>query len=93
MENDMIITNTKSIKEIVKVALKEQLIEFSQWLEGKLVNNNIILTREQTAKMLSISLSTLNRWTRDKKIISYGIEGRVYYKMNDIHNSLSIINQ
>ncbi|MFT6870711.1 MAG: hypothetical protein ACJAYY_000537 [Paraglaciecola sp.] len=35
-----------------------------------------------------ISLPTLNAWTKKQKIISYGIEGRVYYKKEELLDSL-----
>lgn len=50
-----------------------------------------ILTRKETAKFLSISLTTLKAWT-DKKILrAYGLGGRIYYKKKEILNALKAI--
>ena len=46
-----------------------------------------IFTRDQAANYLQIDLSTLNRWTKNGKIESYGIGNRVYYKRTDIEKS------
>ncbi|WP_407484515.1 helix-turn-helix domain-containing protein [Elizabethkingia miricola] len=92
MKKDIIITDTKDITEMVKEAVKEQLIEFSKWFESKIIDEDKILTRDNTATYLDISLSTLSRWTRDGKIPSCGLGDRVYYKMSDIKKSLITIN-
>jgi len=92
MADEFIVTNTKNIREIVKETIHEQLVEFSKWFESKIIQEDVILSREQTAKILNVSLSTLSRWTKDKKIQSYGIGDRVYYKSNDIKSALIPIN-
>lgn len=53
---------------------------------------NDILTREETAKLLSISLPTLWNWTKKNILKSYGIGSRVYYKKDEVINSLIQIN-
>ncbi|WP_278551493.1 helix-turn-helix domain-containing protein [Elizabethkingia bruuniana] len=92
MGQEVIITNTKKITEMVKEVVREQLIEFSKWFESKINNEDRILTRNDTADYLGISLSTLSRWTKEGKISSQGIGDRVYYKMSDIKKSLITIN-
>ena len=51
-----------------------------------------LLTREETAEYLKISLSTLWHWSKKGILPSYGIGNRVYYKRRDIENSLMRIN-
>ncbi|HCD9236637.1 TPA: helix-turn-helix domain-containing protein [Elizabethkingia anophelis] len=92
MGQEVIITNTKKITEMVKEVVREQLIEFSKWFESKIIDEDRILTRNDTADYLGISLSTLSRWTKEGKISSKGIGDRVYYKMSDIKKSLITIN-
>lgn len=46
------------------------------------------LSRRETADLLKIDLSTLHRWTKEGKLISYGIGNRVYYKREEIEQSL-----
>ncbi len=54
-----------------------QLKEPTQWL-----------TREETAKLLTISLVTLHDWTKKKILTSYRIGNKVRYKRDEVENSL-----
>ena len=47
-----------------------------------------LLTRNQTKELLKIDLSTLHNWTKEGRLKSYGIAGRVYYKRNEIEECL-----
>jgi excisionase family DNA binding protein len=46
------------------------------------------LSRKQVAQLLKISLPTLHEWTKLGLIPSYKIGNRVYYKSNEVKNSL-----
>ncbi len=50
------------------------------------------LTRQQTAELLNIDLSTLHNWTKKGKLNAYGIGYRVYYKRHEVENALIKIN-
>ncbi len=43
-----------------------------------------LLTREETAEYLKISLTTLWQWSKKGILPSYGIGNRVYYKRSEI---------
>lgn len=47
------------------------------------------LTRFETAEMLSISLTTLNDWTRKGILHSYKLGNRTYYKLSLIEIKLN----
>ena len=47
-----------------------------------------ILTRQETAKMLNISLPTLHDYTKRNVITAYRLGYKVRYKLLDIQNSL-----
>ena len=51
------------------------------------------LTRKQVAKMLDINLTTLNNWTNKGVLISYGIQGRVYYKRDEVEKAIIKLEQ
>ena len=51
-----------------------------------------LLTREETAEYLKISLSTLWHWSKKGILPSYGIGKRVYYKRSEVESSLIRIN-
>ncbi len=46
------------------------------------------LTREQTAELLNIDLSTLWHWKKKGILIPYGVGNRVYYRRSDIDNAM-----
>lgn len=51
-----------------------------------------LLTRLETAKLLKVNISTIHNWTRNKKLIAYGIGNRVYYKRDEVLKSLIVLN-
>ena len=51
------------------------------------------LTRKQVAKMLDINLTTLNNWTNKGVLFSYGIQGRVYYKRDEVERAFIELKQ
>jgi hypothetical protein len=51
-------------------------------------NDEELLTREETAKLLRIDSSTLWHWTNKGKIKVYGIASRRYYKRGEIMKAL-----
>ena len=47
-----------------------------------------LLTRSECSKILKINLTTLWNWTKQGKLVSYSISGRVYYKRSEVLESL-----
>ncbi|NER10034.1 Helix-turn-helix domain-containing protein [Muriicola jejuensis] len=47
-----------------------------------------LLTREETAEFLKVSMTTLWQWSRKGILPSYGIGNRVYYKRSELENTL-----
>ena len=52
-----------------------------------------LLTREETAEMLKINLSTLNEWVKKGYLKVYSIGYRRYFKEEEVLNSLISINK
>ncbi|WP_445956927.1 helix-turn-helix domain-containing protein [Yeosuana sp.] len=84
--------NIADLEQAIKNVLTETVI--------KTVKNQLrpineieisLFTRENTAKMLCISLPTLNEWTKTGIIKAYRIGGRVLYKHDDITDALCLI--
>jgi excisionase family DNA binding protein len=46
------------------------------------------LTRREVAKLFSISLVTVNNWTRKGILIAYKTGNRVYYKRSEVTTAL-----
>lgn len=80
-KEDFLTSILEGIREVVKDLTKQ--------IAPK---ENDYLTRQETASLLKIDLSTLHSWTKKGKLISYGIQGRVYYKRADIENAMVKLN-
>ena len=81
-------TSPIELSEILKEALKEQINE----IKNSIPQSEQLLTREQTADLLNVNLSTLWAWTKKGKLQSYGIGNKVFYKRSEIENSLIPLN-
>ena len=43
--------------------------------------------------MLDINLTTLNNWTKKRILTSYAIQGRVYYKRDEVEKAIIKLEQ
>lgn len=50
------------------------------------------LTRQETAQLLQVNLTTIWNWTKKGKIEAYGLGNRVYYKRSEIESSIVKLN-
>jgi hypothetical protein len=66
--------------------LQKQLTELKQNFEPK--SPTEYLTRNETAEMLKVDLSTLWLWQKKGKLIPVGLGNRVYYRRSDIESAL-----
>lgn len=74
------------IKQIVEEVLEINLQRLKNNAKEDLLT---LLTRENTAKLLCISLPTLNEWTKQGVVKAFRIGGRVLYKLEDVNNALT----
>ena len=82
---------TNELKSLLKESVKQ---EFNQLKEEILCKTPTqYLTRKQVAKMLDINLTTLNNWTNRGVLTSYGIQGRVYYKRDEVEKAFIKLKQ
>ena len=96
METQSKITTT----QIQGLEAKELLIRFDS-LENRLNklqetvtpdNKTVLLTRQEVAKLLNISLPTLHAWSKANILISYRIGNKVRYKEDEVLEALTSIN-
>ena len=82
---------TNELRSLLKESVKQ---EFNQLKEEILCKTPTqYLTRKQVAKMLDINLTTLNNWTNRGVLTSYGIQGRVYYKRDEVERAFIELKQ
>lgn len=46
------------------------------------------LTRSEVAKLLKINVSSVHNWTKKGILNRYGVEGRIYYKRQEVEDCL-----
>ena len=46
--------------------------------------SDIYLTKRQLTELLTVSLSSVNNWTRDGVIQAYQLGGKIFYKASEI---------
>ncbi|HEX8563834.1 MAG TPA: helix-turn-helix domain-containing protein [Flavobacterium sp.] len=78
------------LENIVFQGIKRQIDQLNSVVGN--TTSSALLTRDEVATLFKINLSTLHSWTRDGKLKSYGIGGRVYYKRSEIDESLIKLN-
>lgn len=79
------------LKSLLKESVKQELNQLKEEILCKTPTQ--YLTRKQVAKMLDINLTTLNNWTNRGVLTSYGIQGRVYYKRDEVERAFIELKQ
>ena len=74
------------VKDVIKALLSHSEIQNNP-------DNEIILTRQETAALLSISLVTLWDWTNKNILQAYRIGTKVRYKKNEVLLALKQMNK
>jgi len=80
-------TTPTQLTELILQGVQNQLNTFKKELEPS--SKEKYLTRIQTARMLSISLTTLNIWSRNGLCVAYKMGNRTYYKLSEIETNLN----
>ena len=79
---------------IDKEELKEQLKDFQTSListlkkEFKPEKAEDFLTRKEVSELLKINVNTVDRWSKEGKLIRYGISDRIFYKRKEVETSI-----
>jgi len=80
-------TTPDQLTEQILKGVNDRLEEFQKNLQQQKESTQW-LTREETAKLLKVSLVTLHDWTKRKILIAYRIGNKVRYKKDEVENSL-----
>lgn len=87
MQNLLLLTET-DLRTLLSETFRKELEVLNQEPKHQ---ENILLTRVETAKKLGISLPTLISYTNQGRLQSYRIGSRIRYKKEEVENSLSKI--
>lgn len=72
--------------------LAEALKPLLQSVSSEQQTENVLLTREQVCKLLTINKTSLWKHTKSGRLKSYGIGNRVFYKRNEVLDSITPLN-
>src|SRR4030095_7893072 len=80
----------EQLKSEITGALKKEITILVESLNCSKQEDELI-TRKQAAKLLGVSLVTINDWTKTGKITGYRIASRIRYKKSEVEASLAQI--
>lgn len=80
----LISVTPEQLQNAILDGVKNQLSEFKKQLQEP----EQLMTREETAKFLQVNLSTLHNWSKQGKLVPFGLQGRVYYKRSEIMKAI-----
>lgn len=83
--------SAKEFKDEILKGVNEALKKVATELQQN--DNDILLSREETANLLSISLATLWSWTKKDIIPAYRIGFKVRYKKSEVLQALKKMNR
>ena len=91
MENSIIFHQTpiNEFRELIADVVDERLKNFQPLIPKQPALK--YLTRKETAQTLSVSLVTLNEWTKEGKIQGCRIGSRVRYRLTDVESAVQNI--
>ena len=84
----IIVTTLKEIEQIFENVIQRHVTQEKHNTSETSSTDTQYLTRQETAKILSISLPTLSKHERNGKIASYRIGSRVLFKKSDIEAAI-----
>lgn len=76
----------EELQNVILEGVKAHLDDFKKNFEPKTPTE--YLTRQETADLLKVTLSSIINWTKRGILQSYGCSGRVYYKRSEIEKAI-----
>lgn len=74
----------EQLQNTILEGVKNQLSEFKKQLQEP----EELMTRDEVSKFLKVNLSTLHNWSKQGKLVPFGLSGRIYYKRSDIMKAI-----
>jgi hypothetical protein len=82
-------TSDEDLTNIIIKGVEKKLISFYQQLQPK--EQTTWITRKQVAEILSISLVSVDDWTKRNILTAYRISNKKRYKKHEVENALTKI--
>ena len=75
--------------ELIKKSVKDSFTnELKDFIKSSTKQEEKLLSIEEVCHLLKVSKVTIHKWKKQKKIISYRIGRKVYFKEYEIMNSI-----
>ena len=84
-------TSPTALVNLIDEAVKRRLEEFKKNIKTK--EETTYMTRQQVADLLHVDLSTIWKYTKQKKLIGYSIAQRVLYKRKEVEAAIVQLNK
>jgi hypothetical protein len=81
----------EQLQDAIINGVKTQLEDFKKHFEPKKPIE--YLSRQETADLLKVDLSTIHNYSKRKILQPWGIQGRVYFKRSEVENSIIKLNK
>lgn len=91
VEKKIVSIENISVEELTEI-IADKLVDKLEKRIATLISNqndDELLTREEAAKILKTSYTTLWHWTKKEILIAYRIGNRIYYKRGEITKALA----
>lgn len=85
--------SVNELQELIAKSVTDEvnkLIKVIQMIPAENYENKVI-TREETARLLKVSLTTLYHWNKKNILKNKKINSRVYYLKNDVMDKLKLV--
>jgi hypothetical protein len=86
MDNFQSLNVQSSIKEDLREVLKDIAISPLQ------DPYNVMLTRNEVATMFKVHISTVDNWSSNGTLNPLGMGRKVYFRLSDVHKSITPLN-
>lgn len=93
-ENLLVQLSVGDLQQLISDVVKNELQKITDAIKlnpKESENENDFLTREATAKLLSVSTTTLFLWDRNSILKAKKIGRRVYYSKSEVYNKLNLV--
>ena len=89
----LILTTPEQLQNYIAIAVRNEFSKFTPSAPATAAPTDELLTRQQAADVLKVSLPTLNLLTKSGKVPGHRIPGtnRLRYKASDVNNALTKI--
>jgi hypothetical protein len=92
MNNPLVVVNLEDLQNIIAQSVAQEFEkQNTPKAEPSPRDENILLTRKETAKLLGVCIATLDNWTREGKLVKYRNSNAVRYNKEEVLASFSTL--